>query len=40
MSKRKSGAQAARSPSNGDSGILVRDIILDAFEVENLALTS
>jgi len=41
MSKRKSGGQAARSPSPPEIVcVLVVDIILDEFEVENLALTS
>lgn len=42
MSKRKSGGQTARSsPSPPEIVcVLVVDIILDEFEVENLALTS
>ena len=41
MSKRKSGGQAARSPSPPEIVcVLVVDIILDEVEVENLALTS
>ncbi|MEA2793869.1 MAG: hypothetical protein QOI87_1249 [Bradyrhizobium sp.] len=39
MSKRKSGGQAARF-STGDSLCPCVDIILEEFEVENLALTS